>query len=74
MSTAGASILALGYVIPMIYMLWSIRYGRIAGPNPWGAVGLEWQTSSPPPTENFIRTPIVTEETYHYSDEEKTIV
>ena len=57
MSTAGASILAIGYVIPMIYMLWSLRYGRIAGPNPWGAVGLEWQTSSPPPTENFVRTP-----------------
>jgi cytochrome c oxidase subunit 1 len=74
MSTAGASILALGYVIPMIYMLWSLRYGQLAGPNPWGAVGLEWQTSSPPPTENFIRTPVVTEETYHYSDEEKTIV
>ncbi len=45
MSTAGASILALGYLIPMIYMLWSMRYGAIAGPNPWGAVGLEWQTS-----------------------------
>jgi cytochrome c oxidase subunit I len=74
MSTAGASILAIGYVLPMIYMLWSLRYGRIAGPNPWGAVGLEWQTSSPPPTENFVRTPVVTEETYHYSDEEKTIV
>ena len=43
-------------------------------PNPWGAVGLEWQTSSPPPTENFVRTPVVTEETYHYSDEEKTNV
>ena len=52
----------------MIYMLWSLRYGRIAGPNPWGAVGLEWQTSSPPPTENFLRTPVVTEETYHYSE------
>jgi cytochrome c oxidase subunit 1 len=74
MSTAGASILALGYVIPMIYLLWSMRYGRIAGPNPWRAVGLEWQTASPPITENFVRTPVVTEETYHYSNEEKTIV
>ena len=74
MSTAGASILAIGYLLPMIYMLWSLRYGRIAGPNPWGAVGLEWQTSSPPPTENFLRTPVVTEETYHYSEQEKTIV
>jgi cytochrome c oxidase subunit 1 len=74
MSTAGASILAIGYAIPMVYLLWSMRYGKPAGPNPWRAVGLEWQTASPPVTENFIRTPIVTEETYHYSNEEKAIV
>jgi cytochrome c oxidase subunit 1 len=74
MSTAGASILALGYAIPIVYLLWSIRYGRLAGPNPWRAVGLEWQTASPPITENFVRTPVVTDETYHYSNEEKTIV
>ena len=24
-----------------------------AGDNPWGATGLEWQTTSPPPRENF---------------------
>jgi len=74
MSTAGASILALGYAIPMVYMFWSLRYGKRAVPNPWGAVGLEWQTASPPITENFARTPVVTEETYHYSNKEKTIV
>jgi cytochrome c oxidase subunit 1 len=74
MSTAGASILAVGYLLPMIYLFWSLKYGRIAGPNPWGAVGLEWQTASPPPTENFAVTPVVTEETYHYSDEEKAFV
>lgn len=66
MSTAGASILAVGYVIPLIYLLWSLRYGQIAGPNPWGARGLEWETPSPPPTENFERTPVVTEEAYAY--------
>jgi len=74
LSTAGASILAVGYLIPMIYLIWSLKYGRIAAPNPWGAVGLEWQTSSPPPTENFETTPIVTEETYHYSNEAKDFV
>ncbi|HTV60092.1 MAG TPA: cytochrome c oxidase subunit I [Verrucomicrobiae bacterium] len=66
MSSAGASILAVGYVIPLIYFIWSIRYGPLAGPNPWGAKGLEWQTPSPPPTENFEEIPIVTEEAYNY--------
>jgi cytochrome c oxidase subunit 1 len=66
MSSAGASILAVGYVIPLIYLIWSARYGPIAGSNPWGAKGLEWTTASPPPTENFEVIPIVTEEAYAY--------
>jgi len=66
MSTAGASILAVGYLIPMVYLIWSLRYGKVAGENPWQAKGLEWQTSSPPPTENFYQTPVVTEEAYGY--------
>ncbi len=70
MSSAGATILGLGYVIPLVYFFWSMRYGPPAPPNPWGATGLEWQTTSPPPTENFERTPIVTQEAYHYSEEE----
>ena len=44
----------------------TLRYGKLAGSNPWGAVGLEWTTSSPPPTENFAETPIVTWEPYDY--------
>ena len=48
MSTAGASIMAVGYLLPFIYLLWSLKYGPVAGPNPWRATGLEWQTSSPP--------------------------
>jgi cytochrome c oxidase subunit 1 len=74
MSTAGASILAVGYLIPMIYFVWSMRYGRPAGPNPWGATGLEWQVPSPPITENFEETPIVIEEAYNYSKEEVEVV
>ena len=66
LSTAGASILAVGYVLPMIYFLWSLRYGEPAPPNPWNAVGLEWMTPSPPPTHNFDETPIVTWEAYDY--------
>src|SRR6202171_2698769 len=66
MSTAGASILAIGYLIPMIYLTWAWRKGPLAPRNPWGAVGLEWATSSPPPKENFHETPVVTWDAYDY--------
>jgi len=68
LSTAGASILALGYLLPMVYFIWSLRYGAIAGPNPWNAAGLEWKTASPPPTHNFDETPVVTWEAYNYDE------
>jgi cytochrome c oxidase subunit 1 len=70
MSTAGASILGVGYLMPLVYLIWSMRYGRVAGPNPWSATGLEWQTPSPPPTENFEQIPVVTEAPYAYDREE----
>jgi len=66
MSTAGASILGVGLLIPGIYFVWSMRYGKFAPANPWAATGLEWRTTSPPPTENFARTPVVTWEAYEY--------
>jgi cytochrome c oxidase subunit 1 len=69
MSSAGASILGLGYLLPMIYLVWSMRYGPRAPANPWQAKGLEWQTASPPITENFERQPVVTEEAYAYAAE-----
>lgn len=70
MSSAGASILAVGYLIPLIYLIWSMRYGKVASSNPWGAKGLEWQTQSPPLTENFEEIPVVTEEAYAYETTE----
>ncbi|HEX7708346.1 MAG TPA: cytochrome c oxidase subunit I [Thermoanaerobaculia bacterium] len=66
LSTAGATVLAVGYVLPMIYLIWSLKFGPKAGVNPWGAVGLEWTTSSPPPKENFHETPVVSWEAYDY--------
>ena len=66
LSTAGASILAIGYLLPTMYFLWSLKYGEIAGANPWRAAGLEWTVQSPPPTENFSETPIVDFEAYDY--------
>ncbi len=59
MSTAGASILAVGYFVPLVYLLWSMFFGKRAGSNPWDAKGLEWEaTDSPPPQENFETIPV----------------
>ena len=68
-STLGASLLALGYLLPFCYLLWSLRYGALAPPNPWQATGLEWQVPSPPPPHNFDRTPVVTTGPYQYDPE-----
>ncbi len=65
-STAGASILGIGYLLPMLYLPWSLIYGKIAGSNPWQATGLEWQIQSPPLTENYVEIPIMDHEAYDY--------
>jgi cytochrome c oxidase subunit 1 len=66
LSTAGASILGIGYLLPVLYFAWSLRYGKKAPANPWRATGLEWQTSSPPPTKNFIGKPHPPKKPYDY--------
>ena len=70
LSSAGASILAVGYFLPLIYLLLSLKYGAVAGPNPWGATGLEWTVPSPPTVHNFEETPVVTEDPYEYEIQE----
>ena len=67
LSTAGASILGAGYLLPMGYFVWSLFWGKKVGANPWNAAGLEWQADSPPLTHNFREVPVVTEEAYDYS-------
>jgi cytochrome c oxidase subunit I len=67
MSTAGASVLAVGYILPLFYLTLSLKFGPKAGPNPWGGTSLEWQIPSPPPTENFTSMPVVTTEPYTYA-------
>ena len=70
LSSAGASILAVAYILPLGYLGWSLLRGERAAPNPWRATGLEWQTSSPPPKHNFERTPVVTAGPYLYDPED----
>jgi cytochrome c oxidase subunit 1 len=67
LSSAGASVLAIGFLMPAVYLLYSLKWGPLAGRNPWGAKGLEWETDSPPPTENFHHMPVVDEPAYNYA-------
>jgi len=69
LSTAGASILGVGFLLPLCYLLWSLRYEPIAGDNPWGATGLEWKSPSPPPELNFETPPTVDGPAYDYDTE-----
>ncbi|MBI4749207.1 MAG: cbb3-type cytochrome c oxidase subunit I [Acidobacteria bacterium] len=65
LSTAGSTILAIGYILPLFYLFWSLKYGPVVD-NPWNAKGLEWTVASPPPWDNFAETPVVTEDAYNY--------
>ena len=67
-STAGASVLGLGYILPLIYLTYSMFNGKKAPANPWGAMSIEWQTPSPPPQFNFNEPPVITEP-YDYDHE-----
>jgi cytochrome c oxidase subunit 1 len=67
LSSAGASILGVGYLLPFFYLILSLKRGPVAGPNPWEATGLEWTAASPPPPENFEKTPVVDTEPYAYT-------
>jgi cytochrome c oxidase subunit 1 len=67
LSTAGATIQGVGYAMPIFYLTASLFTGRTAGPNPWRATGLEWQTPSPPPQFNFDYLPTVTHGPYEYA-------
>jgi len=68
-STAGASVLGVGFAMPVFYLVHSLFYGKKAADNPWLLPGLEWRTASPPITENFEETPIVTWEAYEFGEE-----
>jgi cytochrome c oxidase subunit I len=74
LSSAGASILAIAYLLPLFYLGWSLFRGRRTGANPWRATGLEWTTPSPPPQGNFERTPTVTRGPYLYDPEDQSYI
>jgi len=65
-STIGSWILAIGLIMFAAALLRSLKRGEPAGDNPWGGTTLEWKTTSPPPHENFLKPPVVTEDPYIY--------
>jgi len=67
-STAGASVLGFGFVLVLVYLVASFFSGRVAGPNPWGSRGYEWDTPSPPNLLNFPETPVITRGPHEYQD------
>jgi cytochrome c oxidase subunit 1 len=73
LSTAGSSVLGFGYLLPVIYLTWSLKFGKVvAERNPWGARGLEWELVDPvPDPHNFERIPIVTRPAYDYAHPEE---
>ena len=65
-STVGSWFIGTGFLIMIIYLIWSLFKGKTASSNPWGAKTLEWQIESPPTTYNFHKTPVITEGPYEY--------
>lgn len=72
MSSAGAFLLGGSFTFVIVYMIWSLFWGKKAPQNPWGAKGLEWEVcATPPDPHNFHEPPVVTEEAYAYTGKEK---
>ena len=61
-ATLGSFVLTIGILLVLWNCLRSLRFGRIAGNNPWGANSLEWYTTSPPPPHNFDDLPPIRSE------------
>ena len=75
LSTVGSWMIGLSFIIMLVYLVHSIKNGKVAGSNPWGALTLEWQTPSPTPAHNFLEEPKVTHGPYAYDkvEAERTI-
>jgi cytochrome c oxidase subunit I len=68
LSTIGAFMMGIAFVWTAVYLLGSLKKGRVAPANPWGSNTLEWQTPSPPAYYNFHNPPVVTGGPYEYAD------
>src|SRR4051812_38347804 len=67
-STAGSTLLAFGFIIILVYMVFALVRGQRATDNPWGSRGYEWMTTSPPPKHNFHVQPVITQDAHSYQN------
>jgi len=67
-STAGSSLLAFGFIIIAIYLVYALLRGEIAGDNPWNSKGVEWLTTSPPDKHNFPKPIVITQDPHTYQN------
>jgi cytochrome c oxidase subunit 1 len=65
-STMGSWLIGVGFLIGLITIIHGLLFGKPSGNNPWGSKTLEWTTTSPPPHENYLTTPVVTAGPYEY--------
>ena len=70
LSTVGSWMITSSFIIMLVYLVHSIKNGKVAGSNPWGALTLEWQTPSPTPAHNFLEEPKITHGPYAYDEVE----
>ncbi|RMF77185.1 MAG: cytochrome c oxidase subunit I [Chloroflexi bacterium] len=63
-------VLGVSTFILFYNMFDSLRHGKKASANPWRALTLEWATSSPPPSTNFIEDPVPMSDPYGYGTTE----
>ena len=68
-SSIGAFIMVFGLLLFFGNLLAALWKGKTAEANPWGGVTLEWQTSSPPPLENFETRPEIHGRPYAFNPE-----
>jgi len=67
LSTYGSLVIAAGLIWTLIYLVYALKAGKKASDNPWEAATFEWETSSPPPMENFRHEPVLKHGPYDYS-------
>ena len=70
LSTGGAFLLAGALVLTLVNLVVALFWGERAGKNPWGARSFEWNSPSPPPTHNFLISPVITRGPYDFHLEE----
>ena len=65
--TISALIMGFAQILLFANFIYSMKFGKVCGRNPWGANGLEWIAPSPPPHGNFESVPVVYRGPYEYS-------